>query len=83
MVQVALDNGFPNAKSFYKSFREMYQKTPFQYKKQIMSGEFSELRFSTPEQQHSQQRASEMGIPYPNDIVEKKVKEYMDRMCLI
>jgi|GEM_PF-888407 len=82
MVEIALDNGFPNAKSFYKSFKEMYKKTPFQYKKQIMSGDFSENRFSTPEQQYSQQRASEMGIPYPNPIVDAKIKEYMDRMCL-
>jgi len=83
MVEVALDNGFPNAKSFYKSFREMYQKTPFQYKKQIMNGDFSELRLSTPEQQYSQQRVSEMGIPYPNNLVEQKIKEYMERMCLV
>ncbi len=82
MVEIALDNGFPNAKSFYKSFRDMYQKTPFQYKKQIMSGEFSDLR-SSAEQQQSQQKINEMGIPYPNDIVEKKIKEYMDKMCLI
>ena len=82
MVEIALDNGFPNAKSFYKSFRDMYQKTPFQYKKQIMSGELSDLRASA-EQLQSQQRINEMGIPYPNDIVEKKIKEYMDKMCLL
>jgi AraC-like DNA-binding protein len=82
MVEIALDNGFPNAKSFYKSFRDMYQKTPFQYKKQIMAGEFSDLRASA-EQQQSQQKISEMGIPYPYDVVEKKMKDYMDKMCLV
>lgn len=83
MVEVALDNGFPNAKSFYKSFRDMYQKTPFQYKKQIMSGDFTDLRASTTEQQHSQQKMSEMGIPVPNAVVEAKIQEYMSRMCLV
>jgi xylan 1,4-beta-xylosidase len=82
MVEVALDNGFPNAKSFYKSFRDMYQKTPFQYKKQIMSGDLTELRASSSEQQQSQQRISEMGISYPNEIVETKMHEYMSKMCL-
>ncbi len=83
MVEVALDNGFPNAKSFYKSFRDMYQKTPFQYKKQIMSGDLSELRASSAEQQQSQQRISEMGISYPNEQVEAKISEYMKKMSLI
>lgn len=32
IIQVALNNGFPNAKSFNKVFKEMYQQTPAEYR---------------------------------------------------
>lgn len=34
MLDIALDNGFPDVRSFIKVFKEVYGMTPFQYKKE-------------------------------------------------
>jgi len=33
VIQIAIDNGFPNLKSFNKTFKEIFQTTPAQYRK--------------------------------------------------
>lgn len=36
VIKIAMDNGFPNLAGFNKSFREMYQMTPAQYRSQML-----------------------------------------------
>lgn len=33
IIQIAMDNGFPNIQSFYKEFKREYKITPFEYRK--------------------------------------------------
>ncbi|MEK4439310.1 GH39 family glycosyl hydrolase [Paenibacillus sp. FSL K6-2862] len=35
IIKIALDNGFPNLKSFHKAFKDVYQTTPAEYRKQV------------------------------------------------
>lgn len=79
MSSIALDNGFADIKSFYLNFEKMYKKTPLQYKKQILSGDFSNLRLQDPQAQHNY---SEARVILPHPLVEKKLKEYIDKVKL-
>jgi AraC-like DNA-binding protein len=44
MLDIALDSGFPNIKSFNRAFKEMYKKKPSEYRKMIPSIKGSDVK---------------------------------------
>ena len=36
VLQIALDNGFPDARSFINKFKEVYNETPNKYRKNVI-----------------------------------------------
>ena len=74
MASIAHDNGFSDIKSFYLNFEKMYNKTPLQYKKLMLSGDFSQIRLKNPQSQHNY---SEARVVYPSAKAERKLDEYI------